>query len=373
MKSIGAASLVVVLSVSALEAQAAWQPEALPSVMPDPADNPSSPAKVHLGNALFFDKRLSSDGTVACSSCHKPSQGGDDNLPVAIGVQGRLGPRNAPTVWNAGLASAQFWDGRAATLEAQAMGPMITPVEMGNANHDEVVAKVKAISGYQPLFDAAFGAGDNIDIDNISKAIGAFERTLLTPNSPFDQYIKGDTSALSADQVAGLALFDSKGCTDCHTGPLLAKQGLQIGQAFTKPFPQRNGDAPDIAQYDLESDVGLEGFTGNPVHRNRWRVPTLRNIELTAPYFHNGSVDTLEEAVRVMAKTQLQEGQPELTTGEINQLSAFLRSLTGELPQITPVVVADDVAEVTPVPLPVAALAALFAGLVGVFGWLRRR
>jgi len=337
-------------------AAAAWQAP-LPTTMPAPEDNPTTDARVRLGQALFFDTRLSSDGTVSCASCHIPAIGGDDDLPVAVGVGGATGTRNAPTVLNAGLQSAQFWDGRAASLEAQALGPMVSPVEMGNASHDDVVATVESIAGYGPLFEAAFGPGDTIDIDNIVNAIGAFERTLLTPNSPFDRYLAGDMTAMTTEQLDGMALFDEKHCTDCHAGPLLALQSTTPGQAFLRRFP-RILTSPYVTQYNLLDDLGLFETTGDTADQRQWKVPTLRNIELTAPYFHNGSVDTLDEAVRVMASTQSNE---DLTETEVRQLVAFLESLTGEIPDLEAIPV--SAAGSAAVPMPGLGLGVLAAGM----------
>lgn len=315
----------------------AWQ-AVLPASIPDPANNPSTPEKVYLGQALYFEKRLSSDGTIACASCHLPDQGGDDNLPVSPGVGGALGTRNAQTVLNAGLMSAQFWDGREPTLEEQAKQPLINPVEHGLLSHADAEAIIQGISGYTPLFNAAFGGSNNITIDNIAKAIAAFERTLLTPNSPFDQFLNGNTSAMTANQQAGMNLFNAIGCTNCHRDELLARQGAP-GQGFMRPFPVFTANADFIAfdaTYDLTSDLGLGALTGNPSDNNRFKVQSLRNITETAPYFHNGSVSDLAEAVRIMAAGQL---NMTLTQTQVDLLVDFLGTLTGDLPNPQPIVV----------------------------------
>lgn len=344
----------------------------LPAALPGPADNPTTPARAFLGQALFFDKRISSDGDVSCASCHVPGLGGDDGDAVSTGVGGLTGTRNAPTVLNSGLNSVQFWDGRAASLEAQALGPMVNGVEMGNADHADVVAILQSIGGYAPLFDAAFGPGTTIDIDLVVKAIAAFERTLLTPNSPFDRYLAGETSALNADQIAGMQLFESLGCTECHSGPSLSLQGTP-GQLLLKRFP-RFSSSPYVAQYDLVSDLGRQEVTGIGSDRSKWKVPTLRNIALTAPYFHNGSVATLEEAVRVMYDTQISnvEDPDGLSTTEVAQLVAFLESLTGELPDVGPIAVSSTPPAQVPMLAPLASTCFVLS-LLAAATLIRRR
>lgn len=320
----------------------------LPSSVVDPVANMSNPAKVLLGNALYFDKRLSSDGTIACASCHLPDQGGDDNLPVSPGIGSEIGTRNAQGVFNTGFMSAQFWDGRAPTLEEQAKQPFINPVEMGLENHDAVVTIVESIDAYQVYFDAAFGLNTVITIDEIVEAIAAFERTLLTPNSPFDNYINGDTGAMTADQVAGMDLFIAKGCDTCHDGALFARQ-RDPGMPFLKKFPEFPANVDFIAlnaalglENDLLLDLGRGATTSFSVENNFWKVQSLRNIDLTAPYFHNGSVETLTEAVKFMATGQLDmvltetEGKTLITDEEISLIVDFLGALTGDIPNPEP-------------------------------------
>ena len=230
--------------------------------------------------------------------------------------------------------SAQFWDGRAASLEAQALAPLVNALEMGRTDHDEVVAVIQAIDGYAPMFEAAFDGPGSITIENVVGAIAAFERTLLTPNSPYDRYLAGEPNAMTAQQLEGMALFETRGCTGCHAGPLLASQG-EPGEPLLKKFPKNESDAY-VARYELLADTGRETVTGTAADSHRWKVPTLRNVALTAPYFHNGSVATLEEAIRVMARTQIFVELPE---HEVQKLAAFLNALTGDLPSIQPVVV----------------------------------
>jgi len=314
-------SLVTALALAGSISMAyAW--EALPTEVPAPADNPTTAAKVELGQQLYHDPRLSSSGTVSCSSCHNTALGGEDNRPNSVGVGGQTGGRSAPTVWNAAFNEVQFWDGRAASLEAQAAGPVTNPIEMGMDNWDGVVARLKTIEGYQKSFDEVFGK-DSISKENVTKAIAAYERTLITPNSPYDKYASGDTSALTAQQVRGLEKVAELGCTGCHSGP--AFNGPGVFQRF--PVTP-NGYFE--AQYHFSKDKGLAEVTKKLEDEHLWKVPTLRNIALTAPYFHNGSVKTLEQAVTVMAKVQLGKN---LSEGEVADIVAFLDALTGEFPK----------------------------------------
>jgi len=308
---------------------AQWQ--ALPDAVPAPADNPTTAEKVELGKMLYFDPRLSSNGTVSCFSCHNVMEGGDDHRPTSIGVHGQAGGRNAPTVWNAAFLSAQFWDGRAATLEDQAKGPPANPVEMGMADLDATIDRIRHIPGYQVYFEAAFGGGDSITMDNAAKAIAAYERTLITRDSAFDQYVRGDQAALTEQQVRGMETLAGMGCAGCHSGANFAGPPLPPGQPFLQKFPVFT-DNDFVTDYRLMDDVGRMAVTADPTAKNLWRVQTLRNLVYTAPYMHNGSVKSLDEAVRVMAKTQL---DVELTDAQVADMVAFLESLTGEFPEQT--------------------------------------
>jgi len=315
---------------AALSAQAQWS--ALPDTPPIPADNPQSAPKIALGKALYFDPRLSKNGTISCNSCHNVMAGGDDNRAVSVGIDGQTGDRSAPTVWNAAFLSVQFWDGRAATLEEQAKGPVENPVEMGMPSLDAAIERLKAIPGYAPMFKAAFPeVADPITIDNMAKAIAAYERTLITPNTPYDQYVKGDKSTLTEQQIKGMQTFLEVGCTTCHSGANFSGPDLPMGQGFYMKFPTFAGSEYD-EKYALTEDKGRFQVTQKEADKHMFRVPTLRNIALTAPYFHNGSVQTLQEAIQVMAKTQLNR---ELTEAQVNDLTAFLNGLTGEFPEQT--------------------------------------
>jgi len=310
-------------------AQAAnWQP--LPEKAPAPADNPTTAAKVELGKILYFDPRFSSTGTVSCNSCHNLMEGGDDSRPVSMGVHGKTGGRNAPTVWNAAFHSVQFWDGRADTLEDQAKGPVVNPVEMGMPNLEAAMDRVRAIPGYKPLFEKAFGKGDVITADNAAKAVAAFERTLITPNSPYDRYVKGDKQAMTAQQIRGMKTFASVGCTACHSGPAFNGPAMPMGQGFYAKFPTFTDNAY-VKKYDLMADKGRYAVTKKKADLHMFRVPTLRNITDTAPYFHNGKVKDLDEAVRIMAKVQLNQ---DLSDQQVADIVAFLGALTGEYPEI---------------------------------------
>lgn len=305
--------------------------EVLPEKVKVPKDNPMTPAKISLGKQLYFDPRLSASGTVSCNSCHNVMLGGEDNRPNSVGVEGKTGNRSAPTVWNAAFQSVQFWDGRAATLEEQAKGPLINMVEMGMADHPAVVNRVKFIPGYVEQFKKVFGGTDPVTIDNIAKAIAAYERTLVTPNSPHDRFMRGNKKAMSAAAQRGMQKFQTVGCVGCHSGPNFSGPSLPLGQGFYMKFPTFPGSQYD-EKYNLTEDLGRYEVTKKESDKNMFRVPTLRNIALTAPYFHNGAVQTLDEAVRVMAKTQLGK---ELSEQDVSDIVEFLKSLTGEFPKQT--------------------------------------
>lgn len=317
------------LLLSSLTAQAAdWQ--VLPEQAPAPADNPTTTEKVELGKALFFDPRFSSTGTVSCNSCHNVMLGGEDNRPVSMGIHGKTGGRNSPTVWNSGFSASQFWDGRSPSLEDQAKGPVANLVEMGMANVETAMDRVRSIPGYKPMFEAAFGK-DSMTVDNAARAVAAFERTLVTPNSPYDRYVKGDKTALNQQQIRGMNTFASVGCTSCHSGAAFNGPQMPEGNGFFMKFPTF-ADNAYVKKYDLLADRGRADVTGNKADAYFFKVPTLRNVALTAPYFHNGRVDTLDEAVKVMAKTQL---NIELDKAQTEDMVAFLKALTGEFPEIT--------------------------------------
>ncbi|MEZ9138874.1 MULTISPECIES: cytochrome-c peroxidase [unclassified Shewanella] len=276
----------------------------------------TEPEKVELGKMLFFEPRLSMSGFISCNSCHNLSLGGVDALPTSIGHEWQEGPINSPTVLNAEYMLAQFWDGRAADLKEQAAGPIDNPKEMGYT-HELAVGTIASMPRYVERFKAIYGS-DEVNIDRITDAIAVFEKTLVTPNSPFDQYLEGDKKAITADAKAGYQLFKDKGCVACHSGPAVGGT-MYMKMGLVKPFHTDN------------PAVGRKGVTGKDADKFVFKVPTLRNIELTYPYFHDGSVWTLEEAVNTMADIQL--GQT-MTEVETKQMVDFLKSLTGDQPQI---------------------------------------
>jgi cytochrome c peroxidase len=289
-------------------------------------------AKVELGKKLFFDPRLSKDGTISCNSCHNVMSGGDDNRPNSVGVEGQHGGRSAPTVWNAANMSVQFWDGRANSLEDQAKGPLTNPIEMGMKDHAAVIARIQQIPGYVEEFKKAFSevkSEKDITIDHFAKAVAEYERTLITKDSPYDQYMKGNKKAMSPAAIRGMGIVQAVGCTSCHMGSNFAGPPLPVGSGFFQKFPVYPGSDYD-KKYDLLKDQGRFEVTKNASDKNFWRVPTWKNVAVTAPYFHNGAVKTLDEAIRVMAKTQLNK---ELKDDEVNDIVAFLQSLTGKFPE----------------------------------------
>lgn len=330
MKMFQKSLIASVIVTASLSVQAAtW--EALPTEPPIPADNPQTEAKVLLGKTLFFDPRLSKNGTISCNSCHNVMAGGDDNRPNSVGVNDQRGGRGAPTVWNAAFLSVQFWDGRAPTLEEQAKGPVTNPIEMGMPDWDSVMKRLAQVAGYKPLFEAAFDKENSMTADNVAKAIAAYERTLITPNSAYDRYAKGNEKALTEQELKGLNTFAEVGCTACHSGSNFSGPTQKMGTGFFMKFPLMPGSEYE-AKYDLLKDGGRYEVTKSDADKNLWRVPTLRNVALTAPYFHNGQVTTLSEAVKVMGKTQLGK---DLTDEQVTNIVAFLNALTGEFPEQT--------------------------------------
>lgn len=302
------------------------------STVEAPPDNPITPEKVALGRQLYFDARLSRDGSISCNSCHSAAAGGADGRPVSTGVGGAQGTRNAPSVWNAAFHQAQFWDGRAPSLEEQAKGPLVNPVEMGNPNFDAVVAKVKAIPGYVTQFEKVFGR-EGVTIDTIAKAIATYERTLVTTGSRFDSFRFADKGALTQAEFDGFAAFRQSRCMECHMGPdFNGPPPLARGAGFYQRFP-RFPDNALVVRYKLMDDPGRYAATKNEADRHVWRVPTLRNVGRTAPYFHNGLVPTLEEAVRLCAKGG---SNLDLPDRQVSAITAFLRTLDGEAPDQTP-------------------------------------
>lgn len=304
--------------------------------VPVPANNPMTPAKISLGKQLYFDPRISLSGAVSCNSCHNVTSNGTDNLPLSFGVFGLVDtPRNAPTVFNAAFNTVQFWDGRAKSLGDQAQGPITTHVEMGMPNSAAVVARLEQIPGYRDEFAQVFGGKNPITFDNIVAAIATYERTLITPGSSYDQYMQGNKKALDPSAIEGMKLTQSKGCVTCHAGPMFNNPGTPMGTGFYQKFPSQldyTTCAKYVKKYHLTGDEGRFKVTHKPADKHFFKVPTWRNIALTAPYFSYGTVQTLPDAVRVMAACQL---STTLTDKQVNDIVAFLDSLTGKLPKQT--------------------------------------
>lgn len=274
--------------------------------------------KVILGNLLFHDVRLSADNTVSCSSCHGLNTGGVDNKSFSEGVGGQLGGVNAPTVYNALYNFVQFWDGRAVTLADQAAGPPLNPVEMACKSFDEICDKLKADAAFSKAFTEVYP--DGINEANITNAIQEFERTLLTPNSRFDKYLKGDMAALTAEELAGYDLFKKYNCATCHVGENMGGQSYELMGIKHDYFADRGTEL-------TVEDNGRFKETKNERDRHRFKVPGLRNVALTAPYFHDATQATLEDAVIAMGKYEV---GVDLSQQEVKQIVAFLQTLTGE-------------------------------------------
>jgi cytochrome c peroxidase len=319
------ASSVCLVSSAASADMSKW---VMPKEAPSPANNKTTPERVELGKLLYFDARLSSSGQVSCATCHNPEKGWSDAVDKAVGVHGRVGPRNSPTVLNTGFQNHQFWDGRAKSLEEQAVGPMQAGVEM-DMKLDDVLKIVKSKQGYVDMFKKAY-PDEELTIDTVAKAIAAFERTVISQESPFDLYVKGNKNAISADAAMGFSLFQNKAaCTTCHDG-----------------FNFTDGSFHNIGLGD--GDIGRQALK---MSRKAWKgamkTPTLRDIEKSAPYFHDGSVKTLQEAVAICGNggrypddaLSADIKNRNLNTKEIDQITEFLKSLTGpDLPIVAPTV-----------------------------------
>jgi cytochrome c peroxidase len=300
---------VALLSLAAPAAAGSAEP-----IQPILAAKVKNPAMVELGKKLYFDPRLSMSGFISCNSCHNLSMGGTDNLKTSIGHNWQQGPINSPTVLNSSMNLAQFWDGRAKTLKEQAGGPIANPGEMA-FTHELAVHVLNSIPAYKAEFKKVFGKNE-ANIDMVTDAIAAFEETLVTPDSRFDKWLKGDKKALNNIELRGYKLFKDSGCTACHYGPAVG------GSSFQKMGL--------IAEYDTKNKAqGVAGLTGLDADRMKFKVPTLRNVEMTYPYFHDGEADTLEKAVNIMGKLQVGRAY---SKEEIDDIVAFLKTLTGKQP-----------------------------------------
>jgi cytochrome c peroxidase len=301
------------------QAQDLFQP--IPLEAPALPGNPATPEKVELGRMLYFEPRLSEAHNISCNSCHQVGLGGVDARANSIGHEWQRGGRNAPTVLNAVFNTAQFWDGRAADLKEQAGGPIANPIEMG-ITKDHAIEQLKGIPGYVAAFKKAYPEeADPVTYDNIEEAIAVFEATLITPNAPFDKYLRGDAKALDATQKEGLTLFIEKGCSGCHNG-------INVGGGMYAPFGVVQKPGAEILPPD---DKGRIVVTQTADDEYVFKVPTLRNIELTGPYFHSGASWDLKQAVAVMGSAQL---GAELSDAEADKITAFLHTLTGEQPKV---------------------------------------
>jgi cytochrome c peroxidase len=272
--------------------------------------------KIALGKRLFHDANLSADGTISCASCHSLINDGVDSLPVSIGINGQKGSRNAPTIFNSSLLYRQFWDARVTTLEEQAAGPLTNPLEMGG-NWKDILHYIRTNSLYKNAFNESYGR--IATQKTVTHAIAEFERSLLTPNGPFDRYLKGDSGAIDMPTKRGYQLFKSLGCASCH-------QGAAVGGNFSEKL----GVVIPYFKTNLteQQDLGRYHLTNIEEERFEFKVPSLRNVTRTAPYLHDGSIETLEEVVKIMTKHQL--GRV-ITEKEVTEIISFLHSLKGEL------------------------------------------
>lgn len=291
-----------------------------------PTDNPQSDAKVELGRQLYFDGRLSANDKISCATCHNPKGGWAGHEPTDTGIEGRVGDRNSGTIVNSGHMKFQFWDGRAGSLEEQALGPIHNPVEMGETL-ENVVRKLNAISGYKRQFQEVFQS--DVTTDGIAKAIAAFERTIVSAPSPYDRAVAGDKKALSGEATHGMQIFFGKGtCVTCHSGPLFSDQSfhnLGVGMNAAKP------------------DVGREAVTKYPADRGKFKTPGLRNVSNTYPYMHDGKTPTLEAVVEFYNAGGIPNPNLDplmkplgLTDTEKKDLVEFLKALSGPEPIVTP-------------------------------------
>ncbi len=287
--------------------------EPLPALPPMPADNSLTPEKIELGRMLFFEPRISASGVISCATCHNPALGWSDRIPRAVGHGGQVGERNTPTVLNSGFLESQFWDGREPDLEGQALGPIQADVEMAMTLED-AIERLNEFDIYHQHFRAAFPDDPNpINANNVALAIASFERTLNTPNSPLDRFLAGDVQAMTDQQVEGMQLFVDAGCVACHNGPALTDSNFH---RFELPG---------------STDEGRFVVTGDEADMFAFRTPTLRNVAVTYPYFNNGSVESLHEAVQLMGQQML--GQ-DFEEGELDALVAFMHALTGDMPKV---------------------------------------
>ncbi len=326
---LGLASLATVVIAADTDKALLDRARTLFSPLPEHArvdDYPHSKERAELGKMLFFETRVSVDGSTSCASCHSPSFHGADSRALSVGVRGQKLPRNANTVFNTPLLVAQHYGGNRQTVEEQALKALLSPLAYGNKTFEEAEGRLKAL-GYEALFEKAFpNEKDPVSAENWSKAIGSFERTLLTP-APFDAYLKGDAKAISAEAKVGLEKFMSYGCAGCHNGSTVGGQSFQKF-GLTEDYWKATGS---VEMPELKGrDMGRWHDTKKEEDKFIFKVPQLRNVAMTPPYFHDGSVDSLDDAVRIMARLQLGR---QLSDEDVRHLVAFLNTLTGELPK----------------------------------------
>ncbi|MBB2174142.1 cytochrome-c peroxidase [Gluconacetobacter asukensis] len=289
-------------------------------IQPIPESVPVDWQKAELGRTLFFDKRLSGNGQLNCASCHGLNEGGVDRMVTATGINGQKGPINTPTVYNAVFNLAQFWNGRAADLAAQAAGPVTNPVEMGSHDWASVAAAIAAVPEYATAFESVYGP-NSVTEKTVTNAIAEYEKTLITPNGRFDLYLKGDIQALTAQERRGYERFKQIGCSGCHSGVAVGGDAFEILGLEGPYFQDRDKPMTPV-------DLGRFAVTQSKADLQRFKVPNLRNVELTAPYFHDGSAKTLEQAIRVMARYQTPDSH--IGDQDVADIAAFLKTLTGK-------------------------------------------
>jgi len=315
--------------------------EPLPKIPPVPDNNPQTREKIELGKQLFFDSRLSKNENLSCNSCHNVMAGGSDGRETPVGSIGKAHRRNTATVWNSGFHTSLHWDGEALSLEHQFKMHLLDSSVLANSEQ-AVEKRINAIPGYRRQFNQVF-TEEGVSVSTIAKALASYQRTLVTPNSPFDRYLNGEESAISEQAKRGFDTFKQVECSSCHFYVNLAGPqpgiALEMGEGFWELFPNTR-DTVYEEQYDLiTDDLGRYNYTGDESHKIMWRVPSLRNIAISGPYFHNGKVKTLDEAVRVMAATELDR---DLDEKQLADIVEFLKSLTGSFPEQTMPRLPDD-------------------------------
>lgn len=309
--------------------------QVLPSESMIAADNPQTKEKIQLGKKLFYDTRLSVNNTYSCNTCHNLLSGGDDDRAHSIAIDGSLTKRSAPGLWNIGLQTVLYWDGRVDTLEQLAKDHLLDKQIMGNPSSAVLMKHLAEDSDYTTRFKKVFGKTNSFTFDNVAKALASFQRALLAHDSPYDRYLNGDNNAVTELAKQGQKIFHEVGCSACHfginyAGPAPGPALNKMGDGFYELFPTAAGSQYDTL-LDLTSDMGRYQFSGKDSEKYMWRVPSLRNIALTAPYFHNGSAKTLRLAVKAMGKAQY---NTDLSDEQVDAIIAFLNSLTGQTPKI---------------------------------------